>query len=134
METVAKEKVATATGRRKEAVAKVRIFPGTGAILVNGRKLEEFFPGFRHRKEILEPLDKLGLRDRYDVIASLKGGGMSGQAGALRLGIARALVALDESLRGELKRDGFLTRDSRVKERKKYGLKSARKKPQFSKR
>jgi len=134
METVVKEKVATATGRRKEAVAKVRISPGTGTILVNGKKLEEFFPGFRHRKEILEPLDKLGLRDRYDVIASLKGGGSSGQAGALRLGIARALVVLDESLRAELKRGGFLTRDSRVKERKKYGLKSARKKPQFSKR
>lgn len=122
------------TGRRKESVARVRIYPGEGAVTVNDRTLDQYFPNRRHRIEVLAPLVHLELKDKYDVVAKLEGGGVSGQAGALRLGIARALMEEDESLRGELKKSGFLTRDSRIKERKKYGLKSARKKPQFSKR
>lgn len=122
------------TGRRKESVARVRVFPGSGEFKINGSTLEEYFPNRRHRIEILSPLVHLQLKDNFDVTAKLEGGGTSGQAGALRLGIARALVESDESLRLELKKAGHLTRDSRVKERKKYGLKSARKRPQFSKR
>jgi small subunit ribosomal protein S9 len=122
------------TGRRKESVAQVRIYEGSGSVTVNGKTLEEYFPNRRHRIEILAPLVHLGLKESYDVIANLRGGGNSGQAGAMRLGIARAMVEADESLRTDLKKDGFLRRDSRAKERKKYGLKSARKKPQFSKR
>jgi len=122
------------TGRRKESVARVRLYTGTGEVTVNGRTLEDFFPNKRHRIEALAPLVHLELKGNFDVVAKLEGGGMTGQAGALRLGIARALVESDETLRGELKKSGFLTRDSRMKERKKYGLKGARKRPQFSKR
>ena len=122
------------TGRRKESVARVRVYPGAGEIKVNGRALEEYFPNKRHRIEALAPLVHLELKGSFDVIAKLEGGGMTGQAGALRLGIARALLVSDESLRPELKKAGFLRRDARIKERKKYGLKGARKKPQFSKR
>jgi small subunit ribosomal protein S9 len=122
------------TGRRKESVARVRLYAGTGEVTVNGRTLEDFFPNKRQRIEALAALVHLELKGNFDVIAKLEGGGMTGQAGALRLGIARALVESDETLRGELKKSGFLTRDSRMKERKKYGLKGARKRPQFSKR
>ena len=122
------------TGRRKESVARVRVYPGEGKIKVNGRALEDYFPNKRHRIEALAPLVHLELKGSFDVIAKLEGGGMTGQAGALRLGIARALLVSDESLRPELKKAGFLRRDARIKERKKYGLKGARKKPQFSKR
>ncbi len=122
------------TGRRKESVARVRLYPGTGEVTVNGRSLDNFFPNRRHRIEALAPLVHLELKGNYDVVAKLEGGGMTGQAGALRLGIARALVVSDETFRAELKKGGFLTRDARIKERKKYGLKGARKRPQFSKR
>jgi small subunit ribosomal protein S9 len=122
------------TGRRKESVARVRIYPGTGELKVNGKALDAYFPNRRHRIEVLAPLVHLDLKGNYDVVAKLEGGGISGQAGAMRLGIARALVVSDDSLRADLKKGGFLTRDSRMKERKKYGLKGARKKPQFSKR
>lgn len=122
------------TGRRKEAVARVRLYPGTGELKVNKRTLEEYFPSRRHRIEVLAPLVHVDVRASYDVIARLEGGGISGQAGALRLGIARALVEADPEMRPDLKKGGFLTRDARVIERKKYGLKGARKRPQFSKR
>ena len=101
---------------------------------VNGTTLETYFPNRRHRIEVLAPLVHVDLKGSYDVIAKLEGGGISGQAGAMRLGIARALVESDDALRADLKKGGFLTRDARMKERKKYGLKGARKKPQFSKR
>lgn len=122
------------TGRRKESVARVYMAPGCGEVTVNGRTLEDYFPNRRHRIEVLAPLVHLDAKDNYDVKARIQGGGLTGQAGALRLGIARALVEADELLRNDLKKAGFLTRDARVKERKKYGLKGARKKPQFSKR
>jgi small subunit ribosomal protein S9 len=122
------------TGRRKESVARVRLYPGTGDLVVNGRTLEEYFPNRRHRIEVLAPLVHVDLKGSYNVVAKLEGGGITGQAGAMRLGIARALVLSDDGLRGDLKKAGFLTRDARIKERKKYGLKGARKRPQFSKR
>jgi len=122
------------TGRRKAAVARVRFRPGQGAITVNRRPLEEYFPSATHRMEVVEPLRQVDLIDKYDIDATIDGGGISGQAGALRLGIARALCALDIELRPALKRSGFLTRDAREKESKKYGLKKARKAPQYSKR
>ena len=122
------------TGRRKEAVARVRIRPGTGKITVNKRPIENYFPSETHRMIVTEPLRLTSLNENYDVDATMDGGGVSGQAGALRLGIARALVAIDEELRVTLKRAGFLTRDAREKESKKYGLKKARKAPQYSKR
>jgi small subunit ribosomal protein S9 len=122
------------TGRRKESVARVRLYAGSGEVTVNGKPLDSYFPNRRHRIEALAPLVHLELKGNYDVIAKLEGGGLTGQAGALRLGIARALVESDDALRSELKKGGFLTRDSRIKERKKYGLKGARKRPQFSKR
>ncbi len=122
------------TGRRKEAVARVRIRPGTGVITVNKRPIESYFPSETHRMIVTEPLRLTTLNESYDVDATMDGGGVSGQAGALRLGIARALVAIDEELRVTLKRAGFLTRDAREKESKKYGLKKARKAPQYSKR
>jgi small subunit ribosomal protein S9 len=122
------------TGRRKEAVARVRIRPGTGVITVNKRSLADYFPSETQRVLVTEPLRITNLHDVYDVDATIDGGGVSGQAGALRLGIARGLVALDPDLRVTLKRAGLLTRDPRVKERKKYGLKKARKAPQYSKR
>jgi len=122
------------TGRRKRAVARVRFRPGQGAITVNKRPLEEYFPSMTHRMLATEPLRVTGTADAYDIDATMDGGGMSGQAGALRLGIARALCELDPERRAALKRAGFLTRDAREKESKKYGLKKARKAPQYSKR
>jgi small subunit ribosomal protein S9 len=124
-----------ATGRRKEAIARVRITPGTGVWRLNGRTLADYFPNKVHQQIVREPFASLGLDDRYDVFARIHGGGVSGQAGALRLGVARALNEADtEHNRPVLKKAGFLTRDSRAKERKKYGLKKARKAPQYSKR
>ncbi len=126
---------AGATGRRKEAVARVRIVPGTGQWTINGRSLESYFPNKVHQQEVNDPFTSIGAEGKFDVIARIHGGGISGQAGALRLGIARALNAIDEEgNRPILKKAGFLTRDPRAKERKKYGLKKARKAPQYSKR
>jgi small subunit ribosomal protein S9 len=122
------------TGRRKNAIARVRISPGQGAITINGRDVEEYFPSKAHQMILTEPLRITETDEAYDVDASIQGGGTSGQAGALRLGIARALVELDPEQRTTLKREGFLTRDQREKESKKYGLKKARKAPQYSKR
>ncbi|MDX6643481.1 MAG: small subunit ribosomal protein [Solirubrobacteraceae bacterium] len=124
----------TATGKRKTAIARVILKPGQGEYLVNGRELTEHFPRQTAQRNIRQPLETVGYESRMDVVASLHGGGISAQAGALRHGIARALIEADPNLRGELKRRGFLTRDPRVKERKKAGLKKARKRPQFSKR
>mgnify|MGYP005995223409 CR=1 FL=1 len=124
-----------ATGRRKEAVARVRIVPGTGVWTVNGRTLDSYFPNKLHQQVVNEPFAALQLEGRFDVIARIHGGGITGQAGALRLGVARALNAIDvDANRATLKKDGLLTRDARVIERKKAGLKKARKAPQFSKR
>jgi small subunit ribosomal protein S9 len=122
------------TGRRKQAVARVRIRPGAGNIVVNGRPIEDYFPSETHRMVLSEPLTATSTNEVYDVDATIFGGGVSGQAGALRLGIARALVDLDPEVRITLKRAGLLTRDAREKESKKYGLKKARKAPQYSKR
>lgn len=124
-----------ATGRRKEAIARVRLVPGTGAWTVNGKPLEDYLPNKLHQQIAKEGLEALGLTDRFDVVARVTGGGMTGQAGALRLGVARALNGIDEEVnRPVLKKAGLLTRDSRIKERKKAGLKKARKAPQYSKR
>jgi small subunit ribosomal protein S9 len=123
-----------ATGKRKTAIARVTLRPGKGTYLINGRTLEQHFPRDTLRRNIRQPLETVGYQDRMDVVARLHGGGVSAQAGALRHGVSRALLEADPNLRGELKRRGFLTRDSRAKERKKAGLKKARKKPQFSKR
>ena len=122
------------TGRRKQAIARVRIRPGTGKIVVNGRPVEEYFPSETHRMIVSEPLRVTTTAEVYDVDATIAGGGVTGQAGALRLGIARGLVELDPDVRISLKQAGFLTRDAREKESKKYGLKKARKAPQYSKR
>ncbi len=122
------------TGRRKAAVARVRIRPGTGTIIVNGKPVEEYFPTDTHRMIFTEPLRITELDEVYDIDATIHGGGKSGQAGALRLGISRGLIELDPELRPAIKAAGFLTRDSRKKESKKYGLKKARKAPQYSKR
>jgi small subunit ribosomal protein S9 len=124
----------TATGKRKTAVARVVLKPGTGTYTINGRPLEQFFPRETLQRMIRHPLETVGYESRMDVVARLHGGGVSAQAGALRHGVSRALLVADPNLRGELKRRGFLTRDPRVKERKKAGLKKARKRPQFSKR
>jgi small subunit ribosomal protein S9 len=122
-------------GRRKEAIARVRIVPGTGLWKINGRTLDAYFPNKVHQQLVNDPFKILELDGAYDVVARIDGGGISGQAGALRLGVARALNAADlENNRAILKKAGFLTRDARVKERKKYGLKKARKAPQYSKR
>jgi small subunit ribosomal protein S9 len=123
-----------ATGKRKTAVARVTLKPGTGVYTINGRLLDEFFPRGTLQRNIRQPLEAVGYEERMDVVARLHGGGVSAQAGALRHGVSRALLEADPNLRGELKRRGFLTRDSRAKERKKAGLKKARKRPQFSKR
>lgn len=123
-----------ATGKRKTAIARVTLRPGDGTYLVNGRALEEHFPRVTLQRNIRQPLETVGYQERMDVVARLHGGGISAQAGALRHGVSRALLEADPNLRGELKRRGFLTRDSRAKERKKAGLKKARKRPQFSKR
>ena len=122
------------TGRRKEAVARVRLVPGEGRFALNGRTLEAYFPARAHRMLVTAPLRMAGRDKDFDVIARLHGGGVSGQAGALQLGIARALIDLDGSLRPSLKAEGMLRRDAREKERRKYGLKKARKAPQYSKR
>ena len=124
----------TATGKRKTSVARVTLTPGTGQIICNGRSIEEFFGRPVLVTQARMPLAATGTEGRFDVSAILHGGGISGQAGALRHGIARALTVADEALRPELKKEGFLTRDARIKERKKAGLKGARKRPQFSKR
>ncbi len=122
------------TGRRKEAVARVRLVPGNGNVIVNGKPLDEYFPRRRHQIEVRQPLALTATEDKYDVLVNVQGGGLSGQAGAVRHGVARALLTLDESLRRTLRRAGLLTRDPREKERRKYGLKKARKAPQYSKR
>lgn len=122
------------TGRRKTSIARVRLVPGEGLIKINKRDMDEYF-GLDTLKVIVnQPLELTGTKGKYDVLVNVHGGGISGQAGAIRHGIARALIKADENLRGELKKAGFLTRDSRMKERKKYGFKKARKSPQFSKR
>jgi small subunit ribosomal protein S9 len=123
-----------ATGKRKHSIARVTLLPGGGSFEVNGRSLEEFFPRPLHQTIARQPLATTGYEESVDVRVRVHGGGISGQAGAVRHGIARALIEVDPELRGELKRRGFLTRDARVKERRKAGLKKARKRPQFSKR
>jgi small subunit ribosomal protein S9 len=130
----AKKEYFTATGRRKESVARVRICSGEGKVKVNTRAFEDYFPRETHRIDILLPLMAAGMQEKIDIFGNITGGGLSGQAGAFRHGIARALLKYDESLRITLKKAGFLTRDPRAKERKKYGQKRARKKFQFSKR
>ncbi|AYO29451.1 MAG: small subunit ribosomal protein [Thermoanaerobacteraceae bacterium] len=123
-----------ATGRRKTSVAKVWVTPGSGKIIVNRRPLDEYFGLETLKVDVKKPLEVTNTAGRFDVIASVKGGGFTGQAGAVRHGIARALLKIDEEFRPVLKKEGFLTRDPRMKERKKYGLKKARRAPQFSKR
>jgi len=131
---VAVDRPVQTVGRRKEAVVRVRLTPGTGVFTLNGRTMDNYFPNKVHQQLIKEPLVQLEKDGIYDVHAKLHGGGVSGQAGALRLGIARALIELDETDRPAMKKAGFLTRDARATERKKYGLKKARKAPQYSKR
>jgi len=123
-----------ATGRRKTSVAKVWIMPGTGKIIVNNKLLDDYFGLETLKADVKKPLEMINALDKFDVIVNVKGGGFSGQAGAIRHGIARALLKIDNDFRPILKKDGFLTRDPRMKERKKYGLKKARRAPQFSKR
>lgn len=122
------------TGRRKAAVARVRLRPGSGVVTINKRPIEDYFPSATHRMIVTEPIRLVEKTESYDVDCTMDGGGVSGQAGALRLGIARALAELEPEVRAPLKRAGFLTRDAREKESKKYGLKKARKAPQYSKR
>lgn len=131
---MAKQVVYSATGKRKQSIARVRLFPGEGKIMVNSRDFKEYFKRESLITVIMEPFRLTNTENAYDVIADLAGGGISGQAGALRHSISKALLEINEEYRPILKREGFLTRDSRVKERKKYGLKKARKRPQFSKR
>ncbi len=128
------EDASTGTGRRKEAVVRVRLVEGTGRFQLNGRPIEEYFPSRAHRMVVMAPLRATGREKDLDVVARLYGGGISGQADALRQGIARALIEASPELRPRLKKEGFLTRDAREKERRKYGLKKARKAPQYSKR
>jgi len=125
---------AAGTGRRKEAIARVRILPGSGTWTINGRSLDVYFPNKVHQQLVNEPFVTLGAENQFDIVARITGGGVTGQAGALRLGVTRALTLVDPENRPALKKAGFLTRDARVKERKKYGLKKARKAPQYSKR
>lgn len=122
------------TGRRKKSIARVRLLPGTGKFIVNKRTIEEYFHLGTLIQVAKQPLTLVGMENKFDVYVNVVGGGFRGQAGAVRLGVARALVEFDENLRKEIKKEGFLTRDARTKERKKYGLKKARKAPQFSKR
>ena len=131
---MAEKPLTQTTGRRKQAVARVRFRPGSGTITINRRPMSEYFPTETHQMIVTEPLRLTSMTETYDVDATLDGGGVTGQAGALRLGIARSLIVLDPELRVALKRAGFLTRDPRAKERKKYGLKRARKAPQYTKR
>lgn len=126
--------LAIATGRRKTSVARVRLYEGSGTFQLNGRSLDRYFPSMAQRIGVLEPIRSVGLEGRYDVQAQLEGGGTTGQAEALRLGISRALVEVNPELRPILKKGGFLTRDSRMVERKKYGLRKARRAPQYTKR
>ena len=123
-----------ATGRRKKSVARVRLVPGTGNVTINKREFENYFPLETTRVTVDQPLVLTGMKNSFDLLVNVHGGGITGQAGAIRHGVSRALIKADETLRSELKKAGFLTRDSRMKERKKYGLKKARKSPQFSKR
>ncbi|MCY6354685.1 30S ribosomal protein S9 [Clostridium sp. ZS2-4] len=123
-----------ATGRRKKAVARVRLVPGEGRVTINKRDIQEFFGLETLRYIVNQPLVLTGTKEKFDVLVNVYGGGFTGQAGAIRHGVARALVKADETLKSEIKRAGFLTRDPRMKERKKYGLKKARRAPQFSKR
>ncbi len=122
------------TGRRKRSVARVRMSPGTGVVQVNGRPVAEYFPALTQQMHSLEPLTLTETAESYDIDATIHGGGLTGQSGALRLGIARGLLVVDPEFRDSLKKAGFLTRDPRKKESKKYGLKKARKAPQYSKR
>ncbi len=123
-----------AVGRRKKAIARVRLVPGDGKILINGREIDNYFGLETLKMTVRQPLVLTSLEGRYDVLVNVYGGGLSGQAGAIRHGISRALVKADPELRPAVKKAGFLTRDPRMKERKKYGLKAARRAPQFSKR
>ncbi|MDR9756765.1 MAG: 30S ribosomal protein S9 [Thermacetogeniaceae bacterium] len=122
------------TGRRKKSVARVMVVPGEGNVVINGRPINDYFKTTTHQILVRQPLELTKMTGRFDVVANVNGGGMSGQAGAIRLGLARALLKADPNIRPLLKKAGFLTRDPRMKERKKYGLKKARKAPQFSKR
>ncbi len=122
------------TGRRKSSVARVRLVPGNGKITINKRSLDDYFGYETLKREVKRPLMAVGVEGKYDVIVLVNGGGFTGQAGAIRHGISRALLKVDDDFRAPLKAEGFLTRDSRMKERKKYGLKAARRSPQFSKR
>ncbi len=128
------EALTRATGRRKQAVCRARLMEGDGKWEINGRPIEDYFPSATHRMIISEPLKLTNTDGRYDIVARIEGGGISGQAGALRHAISKALAELDPDLRVSLKKAGFLTRDAREKERRKYGLKKARKAPQYSKR
>ena len=133
---VAKSKVVQfcATGRRKQSIARVRLVPGNGKVVINNKPMEEYFGLGTLRLIVNQPLELTNTKEKYDVLVNVNGGGLSGQAGAIKHGISRALVKADESLKADIKKAGFLTRDARVKERKKYGLKKARKAPQFRKR
>ena len=131
---VISDKPVQSVGRRKEAIVRVRLVPGTGVFTLNGKSLEQYFPNKVHQQLVRDPLVLVDKPESYDVLGNLTGGGTSGQAGALRLAIARALIEMNLDDRPALKKAGFLTRDSRMKERKKYGLKKARKAPQYSKR
>ena len=122
------------TGRRKSSVARVRLYPGTGKITINSRDIDDYFGLDTLKLIVRQPLALTGTRDKFDIVCRVGGGGVTGQAGAIRHGLSRALLQYDENLRPELKKAGFLTRDPRMKERKKYGLKGARRAPQFSKR
>lgn len=122
------------TGRRKKSIARVRLVPGTGVITINKRPLNEYFGYELLIREVKRPLALVGVEGKYDVVVTVNGGGFTGQAGAIRHGISRALLKVEDAFRAPLKAEGFLTRDSRMKERKKYGLKAARRSPQFSKR
>lgn len=137
MVAVKKDKISgdsLGTGRRKTSVARVRIRPGSGKITINGRTFEEFFPSIQHQKAVRETLEHVGQQNAVDVVVRVQGGGVSGQAGAVRMAMARALCSLNQELFQPLRDDGYLTRDSRMKERKKYGLHGARRGTQFSKR
>ena len=122
------------TGRRKNSVARVRVYNGTGKITINDRDIDDYFGLVTLKLIVRQPLAVAGVEGKFDIVVRVAGGGVSGQAGAIRHGLSRALLVYDENLRGELKKAGFLTRDPRMKERKKYGLKAARRAPQFSKR
>lgn len=124
----------SAVGRRKKAIARVRLIPGEGSITINKRSIDDFFGPETLKTVVRQPMTLTDTLTRFDVLVNVKGGGYTGQAGAIRHGIARALVKADEELKGQIKKAGFLTRDPRMKERKKYGLKAARRAPQFSKR